>query len=366
MLNAQELKSKLTESHIIKILKRLGGQIYSEDENKIILNTICHHGKSDNKLYYYKNTEYNLSKYKITNIFHCYTDCGDTFDIIELVCRNKKYKYQEAINWICVLFGFDTNKYGFGNDNTLISDWSFIYSLPLRQKKIFTNEQQDYYDKNILNIFQSMYCQDWIDEGISLDSMIKYGIKYSTLQQKIIIPHYSIDNKLMGVRGRATLDEDIIYGKYTPFFIGKTCYSHPLSQNLYGLNLNKDTIKKKKKIMLVEAEKSVLQCDTMFGEDNFTSALCGKNLSIFQRDLILSLDVDEVILGLDKQYNNDNEANEWSKYIRKKFITLLAPYVKVSVLWDSDNLLPYKASPTDLGQEILLKLMENKIYAGTL
>ena len=45
--------------------------------------------------------------------------------------------------------------------------------------------------------------------------------------------------------------------------------------------------------------------------------------------------------------------------------TLSSPFVSVSVLWDSTNLLSYKDSPTDKGKETLLKLMENKIYVGT-
>lgn len=356
MLNAQEVKSKLTDKHIIQILERLGAIIYQNNDKNIVSTTICHHGNSP-KLYYYKDI----------NMFKCYTDCGDGFDIIELICRNKNYKFQEAINWICVMFNFDTNEYGFGNNNATINDWSFIYSLPLRKKRIESQEKKDYYDKDILNIFQPMYYQGWINEGISIDSMKKYGIKYCTLQQRIIIPHYNINNELMGVRGRAMLEEDIINGKYTPFSLGRIIYSHPLSQNLYGLYINKDNIIKKKKIMLVEAEKSVLQCDTMFGEDNFTVALCGKNLSIFQRDLILSLGVNEVVVGLDKQFHNpdDEEADIWSKYIRKKIINLLAPYVKVSVLWDTESLLPYKASPSDINKDTLLRLMDKKIYTGT-
>ena len=37
----------------------------------------------------------------------------------------------------------------------------------------------------------------------------------------------------------------------------------------------------------------------------------------------------------------------------------------VSVLWDTNDLLGYKDSPTDRGKEILLQLMDNKIYVGT-
>ena len=50
---------------------------------------------------------------------------------------------------------------------------------------------------------------------------------------------------------------------------------------------------------------------------------------------------------------------------KDKIIDKLSPFVSVSVLWDSTNLLGYKDSPTDRGKETLLKLMENKIYVGT-
>ena len=99
---------------------------------------------------------------------------------------------------------------------------------------------------------------------------------YSTWQQKIIIPHFDVNNHLIGVRGRSLIDEDIeLFGKYTPFKVGRRFYNHSLGQNLFGLNHNMKAIQEKRKIMLVEAEKSVFQTDTMFGEDNFTVALCG-------------------------------------------------------------------------------------------
>lgn len=358
MLNAQEVKAKLTERHILTILEKLGAIIYVNCDEYILSNTICHHGNKP-KLYYYKETQK----------FKCYTDCGDSFDVIELIRRNKNYKKaQESIDWICVQFGFDTIAYGFGNSDKTINDWDFINTLPSRKKQANIQISKQIYDKKILNIFQDIYCSQWIDNGISIESMKKYEIKYCTLQQKIIIPHYDIDYNLIGIRGRAMLDEDIENGKYTPFAIGQTMYAHPLSQNLYGLYINEHAIRKKKKIMLVEAEKSVLQCDTMFGEENFTVALCGSYMSISQRDLILSLGVDEVVIALDKQFKHheDEEADKWAKHIRGKIINLLAPYVRVSVLWDSEELLAYKDSPTDKSKDTLLKLMEKKIYVGTL
>jgi hypothetical protein len=143
-------------------------------------------------------------------------------------------------------------------------------------------------------------------------------------------------------------------------------YNHPLGLNLYGIHKNKDTIIKKKKVMIVESEKGVLQCASMFGIDNnFTLALCGcAKISKTQLKLLLSLGINEVIIGLDRQYEKtgDEGYNTWLKHLKTKIINPLLPYFKVYVLWDTNDLLGYKDSPTDKGKEVLLKLMKNKIY----
>lgn len=360
MINAQELKNKISESDIITILKLLGATNFLDTDEAIITQTVCHKGHK-NKLYYYKESK----------TFHCYTDCGDSFDIIELVQRNKKYNnISMAIDWISTQLGIDTYTYGFQEpQNNLISDWDFINGYINRKKRNHTIVELPSIDENNLNIYQDMYLKEWIEEGISVESMKKYEIKYSTLRQKIIIPHRDINNRLVGIRARATIEEEIEeYGKYAPMYKNsKEVFSHPLSQNLYGINHNKEAIKKHKKVMLVESEKGVLQTDTMFKEDNFTVALCGNNLSNQQRDILLSLGIEEVIIGLDRQYEKVGsvEYNEWAKHIRKVIIGKLAPYVRTYVLWDTNNVLNYKDSPTDRGKETLLYLMRNKIYVGT-
>lgn len=357
-MTAQELKSKLTEDDIKKLLELMGATFYYEDDDMWITDTICHHGTKP-KLYFYKDS---MS-------FHCYTECGQ-LDIIGVVMGYKGYEqeeFQKAINWISVKLNLDNHVYGFGKQEQ-ISDWEFIKKYKKNKKVKPKDKILVPYDKNVLNIFQHFYCQSWIEEGISVETMKKYNILYSTWQQKIIIPHYDMNNNLIGVRSRALLPDDIeLFGKYSPFKIGNKFYNHSLGLNLFGLNHNINAIQKKRKIMLVEAEKSVFQTDTMFGEDNFTVALCGSNLTDYQKGIILMLGVREVIIALDKQYQtlDSDECKNWSQHIKDKIIDKLSPFVSVSVLWDSTNLLGYKDSPTDRGKETLLKLMENKIYVGT-
>ena len=76
--------------------------------------------------------------------------------------------------------------------------------------------------------------------------MDKYQILYSPVQNKIIIPHFDVNGRLVGIRGRA-LDEWEIenIGKYMPVQVEGVWYSHPLSFNLYGLFQNRKNIEER-------------------------------------------------------------------------------------------------------------------------
>lgn len=358
-MTAQELKNCITEEDIRKLLLIMGATFYYEDNKVWITDTICHHGEKP-KLYFYKESK----------MFHCYTECGQ-MDIISVVMKHNDYskeEFQKAINWICIKLNLNTYG-GFFGITEKMNDWDFIKQYSNRfYRKNAVLKDLTLYNENILNIFQRIYHKSWIDEGISVSTMEKYNILYSTWQQKIIIPHYDRNDNLIGIRTRALIENEIeLFGKYAPLKVGKNLYNHPLGQNLYGLNKNIEAIKSKQKIMIVEAEKSVLQTDSMFGCNNFTVALCGSNMSDFQRDLILDLGVREVIVAMDKQYNStdSDECRKWAKHIKENIINKLSSFVVVSVLWDVTDLLGYKDSPTDKGKETLLKLMENKIYVET-
>ncbi|MEG0737541.1 MAG: hypothetical protein RR441_11770 [Longicatena sp.] len=258
-MTAAELKEKLTEDNIRELLLLLGADFYYEDDDMWITDTVCHHGRKP-KLYYYKDSQ----------TFHCYTECGQ-MDIISLVISSKGFEKGElfkAINWICIKLNIDNCEYGFGKQKQ-ISDWEFINRFKkITKKQNAINKPIEPYDKNVLRIFTKLYPHEWLEDGISKESMDKYNILYCMWQQRIIISHYDLNNRLIGIRGRAMLEDDVeMFGKYQPFRLGRKFYNHPLSMNLFGLNQNLKAIQKKSKIMLVEAEKSVLQSDTMFGDE---------------------------------------------------------------------------------------------------
>ena len=63
--------------------------------------------------------------------------------------------------------------------------------------------------------------------------MDKFQIKFLLSQNKIVIPHFDINGRLVGIRGRALEKKEIEEsGKYRPIQIGSVLYAHPLQFNL--------------------------------------------------------------------------------------------------------------------------------------
>lgn len=140
-------------------------------------------------------------------------------------------------------------------------------------------------------------------------------------------------------------------------------YNHPLGFNLYNINVSKDNIRNIKKAIIFEGEKSPLLYESYFGiENDITVAACGSNLINYQIDMLLSLGVQEIIIGFDRQYEETGDDN-WKKWT-KKLIDINKKYnskVQISFLWDKEHLLDFKDSPIDKGPNVFLELFKNRI-----
>ena len=355
-------KYDFSNDEIIKVVTSLGsGQPLTDSHNNLIFQTVCHnHEGGSYKLYFYPDS----------GLFHCYTACGDSFNVYELVARNQGYElpkeFYKCVNYVYSVLGIDKRK-GFIKTTTLSDDWS-IFKKYLTAKPESDSIVLDTCSPNILGLFSQIYPNEWLQEGISKSAMDKYNIRFDVSNNKIIIPHYDLGGNLIGIRGRALDKYEVDNGrKYMPICIETQWYNHPTAYNLYGLYQNLNAITSLKKIIIFEAEKSVLKCETFYGDNNFSVAVCGSNISNYQRDLILSLGVKEVFIALDKEYHESfsPESDDYSEkilHICEKF----SPYFCTYVLWDIDNLLQYKDSPCDEGQKTLETLMKNKFEVKTI
>ena len=133
--------------------------------------------------------------------------------------------------------------------------------------------------------------------------MKKYNILYYDYQNKIIIPHYDIDNRLIGIRARTLNEDDALkYGKYGPVKVQDTIYRHALSLNLYGINENQKDIQDLSTAIIFEGEKSVLKYNDLY-DYNISVASCGSSLNFKQLQILIKqLSVRNVILAYDKEF----------------------------------------------------------------
>ena len=364
-LDKELILSSLTKEDVIKICMALGSSYPKQDNNgNLIFQSICH-GSDSWKLYYYC-TDIDYKKH----IFHCYSRCSDSFNIVELVIRANRTQ-GKTITWYKALYYIakTTGKIFTGESKeetktSVITDFNWINRLQQIKKNKKSIPNLSEISENILEVFYYAPHQDWLNDNISREALSRYEIGYYGLTNQITIPHRDMNNRLIGIRGRFLDQEDIeTIGKYVPLQINGRTLSHSLGSNLYGINVVQDKIKTIKKAMVVEAEKSCMQAYSYFGEDSFVVATCGSSITRTQIKLLLNyLQVEEIIYAPDRDYHESNsyEAEVWYQKIIKRLAPLV-PYCKVTLCADSKERLPYKASPTDMGKDILLELLDEKI-----
>lgn len=353
----------LTPNDVIKICTDLGSEgVRRGSKGELIFQTICHGGHSY-KLYYYHEPSGNYPG----RIFHCYTGCADSFGIFELVIRvnrsqGKNISWYRAVSYVANMTNNLIYSSHTASKKHLIDDFTWINKL----KATNGSETEEFapINENILDMFNYTPHEEFLNAGISSEALSQFEISYWGLTNQIVIPHRDYRQQLIGIRGRYLDQEDVdAIGKYVPLNIEGKWLSHKLSNNLYGIHINQDKIKSCKKVLLVEGEKSVMQNHTYFGDDDFSLAVCGSEISTNQIRILLEyLGVEEVVLAFDKEYD-DPEALTADIYRNKlyKLIAPLIPYCRVCILWDKLNLLSQKDSPTDRGKDTLLKLLDNKI-----
>ena len=329
-----------------QLLDRLGIP-YQDKGNCLIMPTVCHHADIDDaswKLYYYKNT----------HIFNCFTEDGamSIFNFLKKYYEARDIEYDWHTDIYELIVGcsyFSEQKKSSGSYRSVREDY-------VPQKNRQTLEE---YPEEILESFIKYYPIEWLKDGISKEAMDKFNIRFSPSQNKIIIPHYDVHGRLVGIRGRALNEWEIEnIGKYMPVQIEGKWYSHPLSLNLYGLNITKDNIRRAGIAYIFEAEKSILQCDS-FSMPNCAAAVCGSKFNKYALDILIrECYPNEVVICFDQE----EEPGKHDYF--DKLYTLCSKYKvysNFSFIYDKEKLLRLKDSPSDRGEEVFLRLLEKRV-----
>ena len=357
-----EVRKKLNIEQIFELLMEWGGDPQYTDFG-IISATICHNppGEGSRKLYYYSNTD----------LFHCFTGCADpSFDIFQLLVKvatiqwGKEYDLNNAVRYIAIRYGLAGDAEF--EDDSLI-DWKTFNTYD----RIEALEVKDYhvelkeYDSIILDrLNYHVQIMPWLREGITQEVMNYNRIGYFPPSAQITIPHYDINGRFVGLRGRALCQPDIdLYGKYRPIKIGQQLYNHPLGMNLYNLNNSKKNIETAGKAIIFESEKSCLKYQSYFGfESDISVACCGSSVSAYQIQLLLDCGAKEIIVAFDRQFQEigDDEFKHLTNNLTK-IHERYKNYVDISFIFDKKMITGYKDAPIDKEPEIFQRLWKERI-----
>lgn len=171
--NKQEIREQLTIENIFEVIQDFGGDPEYTSFG-ILCHTICHNppGTGSKKLYYYTNS----------GLFRCYTQCGDYFDLFELVIKvmyiqhNEEWNLNDAVRYIANKFNIagrqeNEEEYNQLEDWKYLTNYDRIQEISLKTQDVLLKE----YDKSILDRFNyNVQLLPWLQEGISQD-VIKYN-----------------------------------------------------------------------------------------------------------------------------------------------------------------------------------------------
>ena len=352
----KDIVDSITLHDVKNFLESLGVTqiMVNEDKQYLVCPTICHNPINEAesmKLYWYQNNK----------IFRCYTECNEAMSIFRLYQKYMALNHypvtiEEAEEYVkqCLKhIVINTNKVSYNYELDL-NKYQFNNNIPIL----------DEYPKEVLSYFTHYYHPTWLRDGITPEAMDKFHIGFSLGQNKIIIPHFDIEGRLIGIRGRA-LDkkEAETYGKYRPLQIGKITYAHPLQFNLYGIHEHQNGIKVRRQAIIAEAEKSVLLDDGYYGNLSNCVACCGSTFNKYHISLLTNiLGANEIVIALDKEYT-DWRTEKARKY-KERIISMCRKYSNQAVfsyIWDYDNVLEEKDSPFDKGKEVFEHLYKTRV-----
>lgn len=350
----RDYREMLSAEDIKRILKEHGVEPARENYSMIVYPTVCHnpaHDHSSHKLYYYKKN----------NMFKCYTECNAVFDIFELVIKMRRIAGEEiSLRKAIQICGIENNEVIDENEYYGVREQlDYLYEINNSPEDDPTALRILSHDVMNRYIFELPYLNPWIAEGISPETLIKFNIKFDTVSNAIVIPYYTDDKQLVGVRGRFLNPE--AKAKYMPIKYNGEYLAHPTSKILFGLDVNKEAIKRLQTVILFEGEKSVMKMDSIYGDNNISVAVSGRNLSKDHLALLTKYGVQNIILAFDRDYKSHKEIEkELNEYM--EIFKYAKNFFNVSVIVDYDFVLEHKNSPIEQGKELFEKLMLKRIF----
>ena len=259
---------------------------------------------------------------------------GNIYDVVGYI--NSDNNIKNAYNFIMGVCGYT-------KDTRFIqTPLQRLNRIKRQRAMLLESNKLEAINDNILNQYIYEDVTQFTIDGISSEILREYGVGYDVISRRIIIPIYNIDGELCGIKGRITDDS-----KYLKFLFLYPCDQ---SKTLFNYHRSKNDCILDGEVCILESEKGCMQAKT-FGVYN-TMGLGSSGISYRQLNILLELNVD-IVLCYDEGVDYEKIAQTYINFFKGKR--------NVYIIYNYDNLLKSKESPTDNGREIWDKLYDEKI-----
>ena len=250
-------------------------------------------------------------------------------DIVDLVCFNKNMSFPEGLKFICQEIGID---YYHDFDEDIPESFRILKMLDDMNSNLSVEKDTPLkpISEHILAYYKPYVNSLFYEDGVGFETQREFEIGFDEESNRYTIPIRSELGHLIGVKGR-------YFYRDVPENENKYVYLEPCSKSkiLYGLNKTNDYIQQNGRVFVVESEKAVMQLWD-YGHKTAVSS-GGKKISQYQIDLLVRLGV-KIILCFDKDVQNEE---------LEEVADLFPDGVPVYYMYDTDNILEQKESPSD-------------------
>lgn len=257
-------------------------------------------------------------------------------DIITLLQDKLGYTFVQTLQWIVITLGLSEDMF-----KTIEVKPPFGGYFKSIGKSYENKIESRILPPIILKEYESYPNVKFYKDGISFDTQAKFRIGYDCFTKRISIPWFNTMGELIGIMGRLNKDE-LEDGelKYLPIIPFKK------ESVLYGYDVNYANILQKDMCIITEAEKGVMQLDSMGCQIGL--GLGGNSITDIRANLIKGMGVSKIILALDEGLDIDVVKADCAKIkVSNGFYSN-----KVGYIHDPNgDIMPIgsKCSPTDLG-----------------
>lgn len=345
-MNLKDLKNYIYDNNLIeKVLEEIG----------------CHHIQYHKKGYYScANIDgdnigavvvYNEPYLHMHNYTRNFRNNSDIFDLVKynLSVKNntKDTSLYEASKYLHNLLNLDFS-YNITVKKQKKYDPLAMFKRVLSYKNNKSSDDLDFEIYDNYDFYKGIIHKEWLKEGITNSTINKFDLGYSYKLKRIIIPlkHWKTGD-VIGFNKRTIVHNNEEFGisKYL------LTSNYPKQINLYGLYENRIYIELNGVCVVFEAEKSVLRRDSR-GDHNCV-ALQGHYISNEQVSILCGLDINEVVIALDKDISINEVRAMCEKFYHKK---------NVSYIYDKYDILPdEKSSPADASNKIYDYLYRHRV-----